>query len=222
MGKLTAVRSLLPESLPIAETKEPNWRDIPSEVIGYRETYTNCTSLEQSITFKHTETTRVGARVSKTKQIANTEKIDANLEFRYADVISGGVSVGFSKTITITDAAEESYEDNRTFDSTVPLRIAANTRVVMDHRWIRREVPIVFTGIITTDGAVAPNQEGIGRISQVLTNISDRKFEFAGVVTSSTLVEGDTTVRETRMNPNECARLPGFSRLPEHYREMLP
>lgn len=216
-GKLTATLPFSIEAPPIVVVTEPNWKDIPSEVLGYRETYTNCTSLAQSIIFKHGETVRTGSKVSKTKAVGTTEKIDAKVDFKFTDSFGGGLSVGYSNTVTITDVDEQNQEQTKPLEMTIPLNIASGAKVVMDHKWIRREVPIPYRGTVTLDSSVGVNREGIARVSQVLSNTTERTFAFAGVIQHSTLLEGETRVIETKLSAPDCQANPGFRRVPEPY-----
>lgn len=223
-GKLTAAPRFTIEVPPSVVVEEPNWKDIPSEILGYRETYINCTSLEQSISFRHGETVRSGRKVSKTKSISTNDKIDVKVEYKLAKdlgpTVGGGYS--YSKTVTITDLNEESEEETRPLEKVIPLDIASGTKVVMDHQWIRREVPIVYNGRVTLDAAIENNLEGIDRSSQVLTNAADRTFEFSGVIQHNLLLEGKTRVVETKMTEGECKANPGFHQAAEPYSEISP
>jgi hypothetical protein len=220
-GKLQSIAPYTPEKDPEVTVTEPNWKAIPSEALGYRETYTNCTSLQQSITFKHTESSKIGSKVTKTASISNTEKIDAKIDFKFTDSFSSGLTASFSKTVTLTDTNEQNYEENKTLDFTIPLTIAPQTRVSMDHRWIRRETPIPFNGSVIIDSGIITNRENILRLSQALPSAADRIFNFAGFVTNSTLLEGETKVFETKLSSAECSSNPGFKMRPEVYREVI-
>jgi hypothetical protein len=216
-GKLTAREPFAIEKGPSVTLKEPNWSSIPGEILGYRETYTNCTSAQQSITFKHLETVRVGSRVTKTSSLQNSEKIEAKVEFKFENVFGGGTSIGFSRQVTVTNVDEENHEESRTLDFTVPLIVPAMTRVVLDHAWIRRVVPIQYSGTVQLDAGVNANRAGISRISQVITAPADRTFPFSGSVTNTLLVEGETSTVGTDLTKQQCEKRPGFERTPEPY-----
>lgn len=221
-GKLTSSPSFTIEKPPSVVVEEPNWKDIPTEVLGYRETYINCTSLKQSISFRHGETVRTGRKASKTKAIATNDRIDVKVEYKLAKDLGPSIGGGYSysKTVTITDLNEESEEETRPLEKVIPLDIASGTQVVMDHQWIRREVPILFNGRVTLDSAIEKNLEGIHRASQVLTNTADRTFEFSGVIQHNLLLEGKTRVVETKMTEDECKANPGFHHTSEPYSEI--
>lgn len=221
-GKLTSSPSFTIEIPPSVVVEEPNWKDIPTEILGYRETYINCTSLKQSISFRHGETVRTGRKASKTKAIATNDRIDVKVEYKLAKDLGPSIGGGYSysKTVTITDLNEESEEETRPLEKVIPLDIASGTQVVMDHQWIRREVPIFFNGRVTLDSAIEKNLEGIHRASQVLKNTADRTFEFSGVIQHSLLLEGKTRVIETKMTEGECKANPGFHHTSEPYSEI--
>jgi hypothetical protein len=218
VGKLTAVAPVDVVGDPKVVITPPNWKDIPSSVLGYRETYVNCSSLQQTINFKHSESTRVGAKVSKQKTLSTTTKIDVKVDFNFFDLTKGELGVGFSQTVGVNDANEQSFEENRVLETNVPLAIAPMTRVVMDHYWLKREVPVAFSGTVVLDSPVQQNREGITRLSQVLVSESDRTFPFSGLIASTALAEGSTSVVETKLSQTQCSSTPGtFIRIPEPY-----
>ena len=206
IGKFTAAPPFTLASPVNTDVSEPNWKDIPSAILGYRERYTNCTSIQQSINFRHTETTKVGTRVSKTKSLKLGSSIGVKIDFKFFDVGSS-ISVNFNREVTVSDVAEESQEETRSLEITVPLIVPPMTSLLMDHQWIRREVPIKFQGTVSLDAPLAPNLVGKTVISQVLPNITDRTFKFEGFVNSSYTAEGDTRVVETKLSQGICGSL---------------
>lgn len=204
LGKLQAKPPIAIEKGPTVVVQEPNWKDIPSEIIGYRETYLNCTPAQQSFTFKHGETLKVGARVSKGRSIDKSLSLEANVSFSYTG-IGGGRKVSFNQKVNTSEVEETSSESTKTLDLTLPVIIPPNSKVVMDHYWIKRVVPVHYTGTVIIDTAVSDNQANITRLSQVLTTAQDREFEFSGTVTDTSLSEGSTKVNSEATNKEMCS-----------------
>jgi hypothetical protein len=210
-----------PSAGPTVTTSEPNWASIPDEILGYRETYTNCTSLQQSATFKHTETTLIGNKISKTSTLKIGQELGAKIDYEYSDSLSGGLTYKFSQEISTSDTVEKTSQETKTFETTLPLLIAPNTKIVMDHYWVRREVSIPYSGTVTLDASIIQNLEGITSLSQLLTTPADRTFTFSGIVASAGLLEGNTAAVESRMTRQQCKTSPGFQRMPEPYSKIV-
>jgi len=216
VGKLSAVPPFLVAEPVSVKIVEPNWNDIPSSILGYREKYTNCTAVQQSVTFRHTEMTRTGTKVAKSKVLRTGTKISANVGFKFP-VVSGGGNIEFNKDITITDSNEETEETTRSLERTDPLLIPAMSEVVFDHKWIRREVPVKYIGTIVLDAQLGPNTEGKTLLSHALPNAIDRTFTFEGRVINSLLVEGQSVARQRNMSAKECAGTSEFVKVGEPY-----
>jgi hypothetical protein len=202
MGKLSATEPLTVIGDPVVKIFPPNWAQIPSSILGYKETYKNCTSLEQSTTFKHSRTVKMGSKVTKSKTLSTTTKIDAKVEFKF--YAGAELGVGFSQNVSATSTDEENYERTEAIESSKPLRIAANTEVTYNHFWIQRDVPVGFAGTVVLDAAVSSNREGISRIAQLWPKEVDRTFDFAGQVSSSVLAEGRTEAIEKKLTATQC------------------
>jgi hypothetical protein len=79
------------------------------------------------------------------------------------------------------------------------------TLVTLERSWLRREVPVEFSGNVQLNASVRGNLEGIGSVAQVIPNAADRTFEFAGLVTDATLYEGTTLNGSVPLKPSECS-----------------
>lgn len=212
VGKLTATTPLLLQSEPQVTIKDPNWSDIPSQVIGYREIYTNCSEIEQSRLFKHSSVTKEGTRISKTKVLrtgdTNALTVNAKVTFKIAEGIGGEVGGSTSRTVshdfTVTDAGESNAEQTVNLEESFPLRIPAMAQMTIEHSWIRRETPIPFQGFVVLDAPLTTNLGGKTFASQVLPAQADRTFPFEGTVNFSFTADGKTSVVQRNLTPAQC------------------
>lgn len=211
VGKLTATTPLLLQSEPQVAIKEPNWSDIPSQVLGYSETYENCSEREQSMTFRHTTATKVGSRIAKSKVLRTGETnalvINAKVTFKVADV--GGEAGGSSTRtvahdVTVTDAEEQNVEQNVALEKTIPLFVPPMSHVTIAHSWVKREAPIPFQGFAVLDAPLTTNLSGKTFVSQVLPAQGDRTFPFEGTVHFAFTAEGKTSVVQRNLTPAQC------------------
>lgn len=216
-GKLNATAPISVVSGPIVETKNPNWNDIPREIMGYRETYKNCSSVPQSVTFKHSESTLVGSRVSKSQVVKTGYGISAKVSFKYSEVLGGEVGATFNREVSVTDMNEENYTETKTFEITLPVAIPPRTKVRVEHYFMRRDVPVQFTGQVTLDAVVGGNQEGVRYVSAVLPSETDRTFKFSGTVNSALLINGETDLLASPVNAAQCKDITKMGLESEYY-----
>jgi hypothetical protein len=173
------------------------------DIIGNRETYKNCAAITQSETFSYSDTTTIGSRVTKTQTVANGADISIDLSFKFLG-IGGQTGVKFSHTVTITDTREEDYTSQRQLSFSVPISIPAMTLLTLQRSWIRREVPVEFSGTVQLNASVSSNLEGIGSVARVIPKASDRTFAFAGVVTDAQLYDGTTVNIGQPLKASDC------------------
>jgi hypothetical protein len=212
MGKLTATYPLTLLTPVQATVSAPNWNEIPNQVLGYRQSYINCSEEKQSITFRHTEVTKEGFRITKSKVLktgeTNVLNINAKASFKIADIggeVGGGGSRTITHDITVTDAKEQSDEETRTLDVSIPLIVPAMSLVTMDHSWVRREAPLPFVGSAEFDAPLSANQAQKTMISQVLPAAVDRSFSFAGTISAAFTAKGDAVVRQEKLSAAQCS-----------------
>lgn len=211
-GKLTVNSPLKIEKDPDVTVNPPDWKGIPDDYFGYRETYINCTSDKQTETFNHAETLKLGSKVIKTKTVNVGSAVSVKVTFSF--VVDAETSAAFNHSVSITDTTEEDLEDTKTLSWTANLSIKPYVKVVMLHSWTRRSVPVTYSGSVLLDASTGPNLEGVSLISQVLP-ASDRTFPFSGVVSTARLYEGVTSPNETPLSRQFCAKSAGFSVLRE-------
>ena len=219
-GKFSALAPYYSAKPIVATIVEPNWQSIPSSVMGLKEEYINCGSLQQEITFRHTEVTRVGYRITKSKAVKTSNALGLSMStkvaFRFADVTTG-ITYNMTRDVTLTDGNEETEEITRTFDQSVPLKIAPMKRIVFDHFWIKRTVPIRYNGTVTVDAALATNAAGKSLLSEVLVSEADRTFPFEGEVAMSSLNNGQSRYLEYPLTAEQCLGKPQFDTLSSPY-----
>lgn len=201
---LTAVPPFIVEREPEVVVSEPNWKEIPDYYVGLKQSYRNCTKVQQSITYKHSASLKEGSRISKTKVLETTNGISAKLDFKFGDFGGAGVSTSLSTRVSITNIDEESNELVRAFEETLPLVIPARTKVTLNHFFIQRTVKVPFTGKVTLDSAVSENVSGIKLLSSILKDPKDRTFYFSGYVTDAMVHQTDTTVESKDLTEEEC------------------
>lgn len=206
MGKLTASEPVRVIGDPDVTISPPNWQEIPSRIFGYRETYRNCTPAEQGFTFQHAQVVTKGSKVTKTKTLSTTTKIDAKVSFEF--FFKGETSVGFSQTVGMNDVAEQNYQTQDTLTLTLPVRAAQMGVTTVDHWWLQRDVPVKFDGIATLDTAIAANRENIATLSQVFPDAVARAFPFSGYVTATELIEGQTNTTFSKLSEAQCTGQP--------------
>src|SRR5262249_47438192 len=147
--------------------------------------YRNCSSADQADEFNFSKKESVGQKVVKTQVLAMGAEASAKLSYNGAE---GGVK--FSRTITITDAEEKSFQEDQTVGYRGPVKIPSMKLLEYTRVWIRRNATIPFVGTAEVDGPVAGNAEGIAAVSQVLSNPADRTFKFSGFVTDVDVFSG--------------------------------
>lgn len=211
VGKLTATTPLLLQSEPQVTIKEPNWSDIPSQVIGYRESYNNCSDVEQGKTFKHSTVSKAGTRITKSKVLRTGETngltINAKVTFKVADIageVGGSTSRTVAHEVVVTDAKEEFFDETVSLEETMPVRVPPMSLVTVDHSWVRREGPIPFQGFAVLDAPLTTNLSGKTFVSQVLPSQGDRTFPFEGTVHFAFHAEGKTSLVQRKLTPAEC------------------
>jgi hypothetical protein len=100
---------------------------------------------------------------------------------------SASVSTSFSHKVTVTNSEEQSFQTEEVIGENTPVELPANSVNTFEETWIKREVPVKFTGQVILDGPVKANLENIRLISQVLPNAADRSAAFEGFVYNSVL-----------------------------------
>jgi hypothetical protein len=186
----------------------PSKNEVPVDYLTLTESYKNCSPEKGSFTFSHTLEQSVGLLVRKQKAIktGTSYTIGAKASFKYGDVIGGETSgsVTISRDITVTDTRDEDYREKKTFSFTLPVTIPSQTQLSVTHEWIKRVVPVKYSGAVTLDGQLSTNREGIALISQVLPEKEKRTFEFEGTLEEALMFEGRTTVLTKQMSEKEC------------------
>jgi hypothetical protein len=210
MGKL-AVSGPLTVTLPAkVAVDEPNWDDVATEIKGLRGTYRNCNDILQSWTFHHTEMSRVGGRVFKQQVVNVGKQFSAELGFKY-DVskalgLTGKFSASFSNSVSVTDGAEQNFEQSATdLDVVLPSQVEKMKIQVITHEWMKKIVPINYHGIVQMDAPLQANLEGVKLLSDVFPDPTDRTFAFSGRVLDSTIWDVLTDNRSRALKPEECA-----------------
>lgn len=200
VGKLSLGGPLLHHSDVDAVVSEPNWKAIPYSFLGWRETYTNCTSEKQSTTFTHTVKETVGHRATKIHTLETESGINASVSYNYVPGTTSNATVAasFRQKVVVTDQREDSFGEERTFAQNFPLIVPAGRQIVMEHVWIRRELQVPFSGNVVVDAPIAPNMEGVNRLSQLFPSEADRRFQFSGFITDSDVRTGETLLRESK------------------------
>ena len=202
MGKLTAGEPVRVMGDPVVALTQPNWNDIPTRVLGLKETYRNCTPLEQSFTFNHAQQVQKGSKVTKSTTLSTTAKIEVKVGFEL--IVKGDSTFGFSQTFGVNDANEQSFQTTDTLTTSLPLKAEKAGKTVIEHWWVERNTPVGFTGTVVLDAAVSQNREGVLTLTQVLPNVADRTFVFAGQITTAQFLEGQTNVVFTPLTPAQC------------------
>jgi len=208
VGKLTIQPPLIVVVAPVVSVSEPNWKDIPTDVFMQHATYHNCSSAAQSQTFQHNQQLSVGDTVTKTKalQTGSSQSISIHAGFKVKILdFSGTDTLTVNTQATVTDTNTETHTEQQQNSVTVPLNVPAMTDLQIRHSFVQYRVPVPFTGVAILDAQIAPNLDGIVRLSQVLPNEADRKFEFAGVVSNSTLVDAATATSERKLTAPDCS-----------------
>jgi hypothetical protein len=203
IGKLTVSGPLQPETAAVVRIAEPNWKDIPTELLGLKESYRNCGPVAQSMTFNHAERTRVGHRVTKTKLVSTGHTINAEVNFKF-EVFGGKSGISFNRRVDVTSAMDETDEHEETMSYSLPVNIPANSDLVITHTWIKRIVPVRYEGTVRLNAPVAANREGIATIAQVLPEPERRTFDFSGTVSTAMLMEGRTENHIVALKPADC------------------
>lgn len=209
IGALTARAPFFIEQPPQVRVDEPNWNAIPSSILGLKKVYRNCSSIQQSQTFRHTETVRTGTRVVKTRTVDIGSEISATLSFSFVSPGSS-MSAKFSNKTSTTNTNEENYESTQAIEETIPLLIPPKTKLSLTHTFIQREVPVNYSGTVQLDAAASENLAGIKLISQVLTDPKDRQFVFSGTVLSASISDGYTNLDEEKLSDADCRGLGGL------------
>ncbi|PFG24149.1 hypothetical protein ATH90_2939 [Pseudomonas lurida] len=220
VGKFSVASPFYSPKPIVATIVEPNWQSIPNAVMGLKEEYINCGSLQQEITFRHQEVTRVGYKISKSRAVKKSNSMgvsmSAKMDFSFADVTTG-VTYSMSRDVTVSEGNEETEETTRTLDQSFPLKVAPMKRVVFDHFWIKRIAPIRYTGTVTVEATLAANDAGKRLLSEVLPAEADRTFPFEGEVAMSSLNNGQSRYLEYPLTPEMCNGKPAFETLSSPY-----
>jgi hypothetical protein len=210
VGKLTLAGAIDVEEGPTVNFSEPNWKDIPVDFVGLKATYKWCNPKDTQEVFTHTVREEVGAKVSKNRVVNTGKEVTVNASVSYSPGGIGGIggSIGggvkFTNSISITSAEEQNYRKEETFTRSIPVPIPAMHETVYVHYWIKRTVPVKYRGTVQVNGSVAPNKEGIHRVSQVLTTPADRTFDFSGEVLDVSVYEGRAESYSRTLSEAEC------------------
>lgn len=203
LGKLTSNGSFQVEVRPVVKVEEPNWQDIPTMYFGLRATYLNCSTERQEYGFNHSFRSKVGTRVVKTKTVKNSQDVSAEVSFSF--VVNGKIGAKFSKEISVSDQSDVSEEREENLAFSQKINVGPMQEMIYHHEFAQRVVDVPYSGTVQLNGGVSQNFENITSLAQVLPNAADRTFEFAGVV-SDTSLYGDVTKNLTRkLTEKECA-----------------
>ncbi len=217
-GKLTISGALELESQPVVDFKEPNWKDIPQDFLGLKETYTNCSDTAQDITFSHSEKTMIGTTVTKGKTVTTGKEITAEASANFTLAGGGGgakLGVKFSNTISVSESRTETHQEEKTFTASIPIRVAPMTHVDFAHYFIRREVPLFYSGTVQLNGPLVQNLEGVNSLKDVMQDAKQRTFEFSGVVVDVSMYEGQTDNIARKLTLADCQSSKSLTRTVE-------
>ena len=203
MGKLSLKDVVTVEAPPTVDVGEPNWKGIPKEFRGLRESYKNCNPIDQQYTYQHKEETKLGAKVIKSEIVKTGASISTDVSFNWS--VGGKLGAKFDRSVTITEGQTEDYQTSETLLFTLPVIVPGMSLSTLEHFFITREIPVEFNGTVQVDGAISPNEEGITMLSQVLTDASSRQFKFAGFVIDAQFAEGSTSNHSKVLKPEECS-----------------
>jgi len=208
MGHLTVAPPLIVVEGPHVALSTTPLDNVPTSTALKTGRWNNCSSVEQSDTFTHSDTFVVGTTVNKTKTIgtgkAETTSVSGKVSFSYAGI---GGDVGASKTatvsssITYSDATTESFTHTTTDTDQKMVRVPPKAAVEYTHYFIQLHVPVPFTGSAVVDGQLSHNMDGLNLLSQVLPTVGDRTFPFAGSIVDSNQI---VTQSETMEAPAVC------------------
>jgi hypothetical protein len=204
IGKLTVTGTPFIEKSIDVKVEKPDWNALPpAEIVGLRETYTNCLTEKQSQTFTFSKVITTGSEVTKTQTVADAGDINIDVGFNFV-WFSSKVNARFNHSVSVSEAKRETYTQSETASVNLPIIIDPMTKVFLERSWIVRRIPVVFSGTVQLNAAVGPNLEGIGTVSQVVQSQLDRTFSFAGVVEDVTLYEGTTAVTGVGLKELDC------------------
>ena len=208
LGKAVAAYPLSVQEPPKVTISPPDWEALPTQILGNRHRYLNCTEVEQSATFSHSETTKVGITVNKSKVLRtserNTTNINAKVQFKAFDM-GGSSSREVTQEVSITDGSQQVNEETINLSQTLPLRVPAMSLVTFEHHWVRRAAPVSYTGTVVLDAPLMPNRAGKSRVVDLLPAAAERTFTFSGTVTSAFTTEGNTKVMQRKLSAADCA-----------------
>ena len=208
MGKLTIAPPLNVVKGPTITLGPVDFNSIPTSVLTGRGTYRNCSTIQQSETFTHTEQIAEGDTITKTSslQSGRTENTSITGSIKlYVISVGGTSSLQLNTTTTYTQSDAENHTQSKIEQVQIPLLAPAKSLTTISHSFIVYHIPIPFTGTITVDGPVSPNLDGVNSLSQILPNDADRTFSFSGVVTDSTLIDTQVSANQKPLSDSECA-----------------
>lgn len=202
---------------PTVNISPPNWSGIPRKQLGIRKAFNNCSSERQSYVFSHSQNITVGAKVAKQRVVVAGMQIGAKVGFSYGGA-SGEISTQFSRSVSVSDSNEETYQENRTFAFQDTINVPAMKKQTMVHFWTILDVPVRFSGTVTIDAPVNGQRESVTMLSQVLPDVADRTFEFSGTVIDSVVADATTDIREEQCigeeKPEDSPSEPFFTQVP--------
>lgn len=210
VGKLALSGALDVEAGPTVKFEEPNWKDIPTEAKGLKATYKWCNPRDTKEIFTHAVREQVGAKVTKSRVVNTGKEITASVNASFSpgtvSGVGGGVSAGvkFSNSISVSSGEEQDFRKEESFSRTFEVPVPAMYETVVVHYWIKRLVPLKYSGTVQVNGKVVQNQEGVQLVSQVLPSVADRTFDFAGEVLDVSLYEGRAESYSRKLSEDEC------------------
>lgn len=200
MGKLSIAGAVQVVGEPTVAVEPPNWEGIPRKQLGVRKAFNNCSSEKQSYLFSHSQNVTVGAKVAKLKTVTAGVQIGAKVGFSYGGAPgfggSGEVTTQFSRSVSVSDSNEETYQENRTLAFQDTINVPSMRKQTMVHFWTLLDVPVRFSGTVTVDAPVNGHRESVTMLSQLLPDASDRTFEFEGIVLETIVADATTDIRE--------------------------
>lgn len=201
-GKLQLAGALIIDSEPDVSIREPDWKGIPTDILGRKLTYTNCNTEKQSNTVTVVQEVTQGSRVQMTKAISSTNTVSAKVGFEFK--IKAEVGATFSQSINTSTTSEQNFQTRETLTHSDPVVVPAMSLLTYTVMWRRMEVPVFFSGHAGLDGPVTANLENIKLASQLLPNPDDRRLPFEGVVYNTTIMNADIVNHARALTSEEC------------------
>ena len=207
MGKLTIGNTVTIIGEPTAVYKTPTKAEVPISFLQVEETIDNCSPTESAYTFTHQENVSVGQVFKKSNVVRTGTTFSIKLGLKAGVEGLGDVtaetSIGASKDVTITDGEDLDLKTQETVTRMFPVKQAPYSISFLKHTFVKRVVPIPYSGKVLIDAPVNPNREGIVNLSQILSE-DQRTFEFGGVIEDSSVSNGRFSIQSKVYTPEEC------------------